>query len=287
MKRFILLCVALLVVGCVSQPPKVSQDETNVVRYLAWMDGDVQTGYRTDRKAAEARLHELEGKTPEPQNTDAYLEYLSVLDAAGRTSEAEKKIKKYLSEHPTETRAAFLLAVHYIRLEKKELANYFFSQLERDPNFVWKSLLYNDLGMMALQEKNRLEAIGNFDKATKASPKTPAPYVNLGALYLQSRSYKEAEKLFTDAYAIDSDFEDAALGLGVSLEGQGKFEEAHKIYSDFSTAHPAAMSVVFNDALILGNRLKRNEEASQLMLRYIQNGGKETAKAHEIIQTWR
>jgi tetratricopeptide (TPR) repeat protein len=283
-----LLLSAALVSGCASHAPVVeNKNEEPVARYLAWMDGDIQTGYRTDRKAAEGRLQELEGKVPESGNTDAYLEYLSVLDAAGRTADAEKKIKKYLSEHPGESRAVFLLGVHYLRIEKKELAGYFFNQLDKDVNFPWKSLLYNDLGMMALNDKNRLGAIGYFEKATKATPRTPAPYVNLGALYLQSRSYAEAEKLFTVAYQIDSDMEDAALGYGVSLEGQGKVEEAHKIYGDFIAAHPNALSVLYNDSIVLGNRLKRREEAAQQLLRYIQRGGKETARAHEIIQSWR
>lgn len=198
-----------------------------------------------------------------------------------------KKNKKYLSDHPGETRAVFLLAVHYLRAEKKDLANYFFTQLEKNNAFPWKSLLYNDLGMLALGEKNRLGAIAYFEKATKALPKTPAPFVNLGALYLQSRSYAEAEKLFTEAFAVDSDMEDAALGLGYSLEGQGKIEEAHKVYNDYITAHPDALSALYNDSIILGNRLKRREEAAQQMMRYIQRGGKETAKAHEIIQSWR
>lgn len=180
-----------------------------------------------------------------------------------------------------------MLAVHYWRLNKKELTTYFFNQLEKDNTFPWKSLLFNNLGMLALQDKNRQLALSYFEKATKAEPQIPAPLVNLGSLYLQSRSYSVAEPLFAKASRMDNEFEDAALGWGISLEGQGKFEEAHKVYSQFMENTPSALSVVYNDSVLLGNRLNRKEEASQQMLRYIQRGGKETAKAQEIIQNWR
>ena len=261
--------------------------EGPVQRRLSWMEGDYQNDYEPDRKVAEAEAARYTAKVPDPSDVDEYLEYLSVLDASGKKAEAEKKMKAFLANNPKEKRAAFILGVHYMRIGKKELAGHFFSQLEKDNSFPWKSLLYNNLGMMALQDKNRDAAIAHFEKAIKSGPPTAAPYVNLGALYLQSKSYGDALALFKKAYDIDEDFEDAALGYGVSLEGIGKHEEAQKIYAEYNENHPNSLSTLYNNAVVLGNRLKRRDEAAQLMLRYIQRGGKETAKAHEIIQSWR
>lgn len=225
-------------------------------------------------------------KNPEASD-DKELEELVSLDSKGQNVEAERKIKQYLAKHPTEKRAVFVLATHYLRVNKKEIANYLFTQLEKDNSFKWRSLLYNNLGMLALKEKNRPAAIGYFEKAVQAEPPSAAPHVNLGALYLQSRSWADAERQFEKAREIDPAFEDAALGLGYALEGQGKFEEAHKVYADHIEGNSDAVPTLFNDSIVLGNRLKKREEAAQQMLRYIQKGGKETAKAHEIIQTWR
>lgn len=257
------------------------------VRYLAWLEGDYQTGYEANREVAASRLAELESKPPPETDAEAYLEYISVLDAAGRHTDVEKKLKTYLTKFPDEKRAVFLLAVHYWRVNKKELTSFFFNQLEKDADFPWKALLYNNQGMIALQEKNRVQAIGYFEKATKEKPATAAPLVNLGALYLQSRSYAAAEGLFRKAIDLDESFEDAALGLGASLEGQGKFEQAHQVYADYMNRESSSLSVVYNDAVLLGNRLSRKADAAQMMLRYIQRGGKETAKAQEILQSWR
>jgi len=257
------------------------------LRYLAWLEGDYQSAYEPHRDVAAEKLHKFGGKVPDVADTEEYLKYLSLLDASGRTTEAGKLLKNYLGKHPNEKRAVFLLGVHYQRAKKKELAHYIFSTLEKDTKFAWRSLVLNNLGMMAFQEKNREKAIDLFEKATKSQPPTAAPHVNLGSLYLQSRSYADAEALFRKALDIDDEFEDAALGLGASLEGQAKFAEAHQVYASFLNDNPDGLSVLYSDAVILGNRLKQRDAAAEMMLRYIQRGGKETAKAHDIIQTWR
>ena len=259
----------------------------DVQRHIAWIEGSYQTGYQVDRDIARERLRQWDGAAPSPTDVEKYLEYLSVIDAGGRGNEAEAKLKQFLADNPRELRAAFLLAVHYVRVKKLELAKYFFAQLEKEPKFEWKSLLYNNLGLIVLGEKNRDQAMEYFQKATKADPATPAPYANLGALYLESHSYSDAEKLFAKALSLDEDFEDAALGLGVALEGQGKFEEAHKVYASAIDHNARALSVLYNDSVLLGNRLGQREKAAEQMTRYIQLGGKESAKAHESLRKWR
>lgn len=291
MKRTSLFLVAALALSaCITSGPyrETSAESSGTVhRFLAWFEGDLQNDYAPNRELARTQLGDWAANPPEITDTDNYLEYLSLLIAAGKTTDSEKKIKEYLTKFPGEKRAVFLLASHYWRVKKKELANYFFNQLEKDSNFAWRSLLLNNLGMVALGDGNRSQAIAYFEKATQSQPAVAAPYVNLGALYLQSRSFKEAENVFKKAYDLDSSFEDAALGLGVALEGQGKFEDAHRVYAAYLEVNPEASSIVYNDAVLLGNRLNQKVQASQLMLRYIQRGGKETAKAQEIIQSWR
>ncbi len=292
MRYLLFAALAIWMHGCATQERVPAQAPTAKkapypYRHLAWMEGDFQTNYEPNRTIAEEKLKRWEGKIPEMTDNEEYLEYLSTLDASGRNSDAAAKIRQYIARFPNDKRAVFLLAAHYLRTGKKDLANYLFTQLEKDPQFQWKSLLYNNLAMVALQDKNRQAAIGYLEKAIDAKPASPTPLVNLGALYLQSHSYADAEKLFARARALDDDFEDAALGQGTALEGQGKYEEAHAVYAEFISDNPEALSVVYNDAVVLGSRLKRREEALPLMQRYIQRGGKETAKANEILRNWK
>lgn len=257
-----------------------------VHRYLAWLEGDYQNNYEPSREVAAQRMKRWEGEVPSVENTDEYLEYLSLLDATN-PREGEGKIKSYLAKNAGEKRAVFLLGVHYMRARMQEMANYFFNQLEKDNSFAWKSLLYNNLGMLALRDGNRVQAMDYFEKALGAAPRIAAPYVNLGAIYLQGRNYADAEKTFATAVQVDGEFEDAVLGLGSAQEGSGKFAEAWETYKSFIDRNPGAVSTLYNASLVLGNRLGRTADAEALMQRYIQRGGKETAGAQKMIEIWR
>ncbi|MBI3296166.1 MAG: tetratricopeptide repeat protein [Deltaproteobacteria bacterium] len=261
-------------------------DEGEVARRLAWVEGDIQSSYQSDRKYARERLKSFEGREPSPEDLDRYLEYLALLDITDHP-EAVKKMKSFIVARPSDKRAAFLMGVHFLRRGKKDFAKYLFTQLEADKEFPWKSFVLNNLGMLALDDKNADQAVHFFEKAAKAIPRTAAPLVNLGALYLKSQSYKDALPLFKEARRLDPDFEDAALGFGASLEGVGKYADAHEVYTEYLEAHPEAISTLYNDSIVLGNFLKQRDKAAELMLRYIQKGGKETARAHEIIRSWR
>ena len=277
------MCV--LIVSCASTDNGEVMGKT--YEYSSWFDGDSSNDLEPYRKILSEKIQETESSESDSIDLGKYLNQLADLDAAGKSTQVEPKLKALIAKNPEESRAVFLLAVHYMRNKKKELANHFFKKLEKDEKFPWRSLLFNNLGMLSLQEKEREKAVGYFEKAINAQPPIAAPRVNLGSLYLQSKSYGDALSLFQKALELDSGFEEAALGLGICLESQGKFDEAHQIYSSFAESHPNSLAVLYNDSTILGNRLGKKEEASELMLRYIQRGGKDAAKAHEMIRGWR
>lgn len=154
MKQLSLLaCISgvILVSACSSMSHNEFKGKT--YEYMAWFDGDASAEFDPYRKILSEKLDEVEGGAEETPNTEKYLEYLALMDASGKKSDVESRIKAFVSKNPEEKRGLFLLGVHYMRNKKKELANHFFTLLEKDPNFTWKSLLYNNLGMLSLQEK--------------------------------------------------------------------------------------------------------------------------------------
>ncbi len=284
-----LVPVALLA-SCASKytPPVSEQPKpTQVIRHLAWMEGDAENQFEPNRTVAESRVTAWEGKIPEITDGEKFLEYVATIGAAGQGATAERRLREYLGKNPKDKKAVFVLAGLHLRSGKKELAGYLYRQLENEKDFPWQAAVLNNLGLLALKEKNRLSGLDYLGRAIKAEPASAAPLVNLGSVYLQSRSWIDAEKLFARAREVDSSVEDASLGLGLALEGQGKLEEAHAVYGEHLSNNKEATSVLFNDAVLLGNRLKRKDEAAELMQRYLQRGGKETAKAHEFIRNWR
>jgi tetratricopeptide (TPR) repeat protein len=235
---------------------------------------------------SEKELKNSPQTAPSMDDKDEYLTYLGQL-AEKKEPKLEGLLKAYLYRYPEEKRAVFLLAVEYLRTKRKELANYFFNQLEKDPKFEWRSWIQNNLGVLAWQEKNRYQAQDFFEKATDQKPATPYAALNLGILYLEGYGFKDSVSLFEKAASSLPQNEEAALGLGLSLEGVGRFEEAGKAYQRYTSENPNATQILFNYAVLLGNRLKQREQAAQIMLRYIQRGGKESGRAHEIIKSWR
>ncbi len=286
----LVLLPVVVLVGCASKyTPPVSEQPapTSVIRHLAWMEGDLENQFEPNRTVAENRAAQWEGKIPEMSDSEAFLEYVATIGAAGQGPLAERRIREYLGKNPKDKKAVFVLAGLHLRAGRKEVAGYLYRQLEKEKDFPWQAPVLNNLGLLALKEKNRILALDYLERAIKAEPASAAPLVNLGSIYLQSRSWADAEKVFARAREVDSSFEDASLGLGLALEGLGKLEEAHAVYGEHLSNNKEATSVLYNDAVLLGNRLKRKDEAAELMKRYLQRGGKESAKAHEFIQNWR
>jgi len=215
------------------------------------------------------------------------LEVLSKWVATAKAGQTEGAIKKYLSRYPEEKKAVFLLSSEYLKQGKKELAQYFLGQLEKESAFPWRGLVKNNLGMLALQDKNRIQATALFEKAMEEPPQHPSALINLGSLYLEGYGFKDALPLFEKAVELNPNNEDAALGLALAAEGVGDLEKAAKAYDQFISDNPNATPILFNYAILLGNGLKKREKAAQIMLRYIQRGGKEAPRAHEIMKSWR
>ncbi len=284
----ILICI-LFLSGCVSNEIKNTSSITSAktVRYLAWFEGDLQNEYKPSRDLALKKIKVWESEPPEISDTEKYLSYLALLDLSRQDDEALKKIKDYLQKNPKELRGEFLLAVHYMRRGKDELANYFFTKLEKKHSFQWKSLLYNNIGLMAYKAKNYNEAVLYFEKAIGSFPPIAAPFVNLGAIYLRGRNYEKALQMFQKAVSIDPNFEDAVLGMGVSLTGLKRYEEANNIYGEYIERNPEGVSVLYNKALVLGDNLKRSKEASEVMLQYIQKGGRQAVRAQKFMEDWK
>jgi len=199
----------------------------------------------------------------------------------------ERLAKKHLSIDSKDKRVIYFLGSWYLKNKPKELGRFLLTQLEKDSSFNWPALVLNDLGVQALQEKNRDLALDYFEKATKAEPKIVEAFTNLGALYLESASYSAAEKVFQKAHDLQSESEEAALGLGVALEGQKKWQEAADVYRSYRGSNGSSVAVYYNEALVLGSQLQQKEKAAELMQQYIQRGGKQSAKAREALQQWK
>ncbi|MFZ1084764.1 MAG: tetratricopeptide repeat protein [Terracidiphilus sp.] len=91
--------------------------------------------------------------------------------------------------------------------------------------------LYNKLGIVQLQQKNRGSARKNFAQALKLDPQLISAVNNLGAVALMDRKYKIAVDYFKQALAMDESVAATHLNLAESWMGMGEVDHAMTEYS--------------------------------------------------------
>jgi tetratricopeptide (TPR) repeat protein len=113
--------------------------------------------------------------------------------------------------------------------------------LQKNPQDV---KILNDLGSLALKEKDPDEAQGYLDQAAELAPEHPSVLFNLGLLKLQTQDYAEAAELFKKVLKVEADHSKAAFNLGWALQQLGKKAEAKAIWTDLLKLHPDDLQIL-------------------------------------------
>ena len=91
--------------------------------------------------------------------------------------------------------------------------------------------IYNTLGLIKLRSKDVTGALTEFRKAATLDPGLSEAQLNIGAISLSARSYKQAEEAFQAVIKKVPNHFDATVGMGVALRGQRKADEAEQWYN--------------------------------------------------------
>ena len=91
--------------------------------------------------------------------------------------------------------------------------------------------IYNTLGLIKLRSKDVTGALTEFRKAATLDPSLSEAQLNIGAISLSARSYKQAEEAFQAVLKKVPNHFDATVGMGVALRGQRKADEAEQWYN--------------------------------------------------------
>ena len=93
-----------------------------------------------------------------------------------------------------------------------------------------------------------LSGVGGLRKtvqrAMRTNKKLRLPYVDLGAIYLQQKNYKEAEANLRQAVALEPEQPDAHYQLGRLYQATGKTAESAKELAKVRELHEKADSLV-------------------------------------------
>lgn len=91
--------------------------------------------------------------------------------------------------------------------------------------------IYNTLGLIKLRSKDVTGALTEFRKAATLDPGLTEAQLNIGAISLSARSYKQAEEAFQAVLKKVPNHFDATVGMGVALRGQRKSDDAEQWYN--------------------------------------------------------
>lgn len=192
---------------------------------------------------------------------------MSAFEAAyleGRFSDAEVGCKQFLTVHPDDLEAKFLLARVLAKTGRIEQSLALITEiLSHYPDFVealkWQGALLRELGRFS-------EAVPVYDLLAKLRPEDPAILRSLGLCLLSAERLDEAEEVFRKELQVDPVSAAALHNLGYILVQKGAFEEAIPILQSALKAAPNASRTL----LCLGQALRfceRYEEAYDIFAR--------------------
>jgi len=119
---------------------------------------------------------------PAPQEV-VDLEKVRQQMGAGQYVDARVALERAVSENPDDAEAYFLLALVQFNLQEYDDAKAHFEHvLELDPERG--SAVHHNLGVLAYQQGDLDEAVGQFQRALATDPKDPDSHYQLGATYL-------------------------------------------------------------------------------------------------------
>lgn len=110
--------------------------------------------------------------------------------------------------------------------------------------------IYNTLGLIKLKSRDVTGALTEFRKAASIDPAFSEAQLNVAAISLSSRNYKQAEDAFQAVLKKLPTHMEATLGMGVALRGQKKFDEAESWYKKAQQIDAKNCGVLYNLGLL-------------------------------------
>ena len=170
-----------------------------------------------------------------------------------------------LSEDEKNFNALNKLGVYYLDRGQFVLARIIFERaLKLYPK---KSELHHNMGMAALKEKQKQEAVLAFEKSLKYNRNYLPSLVSLSSLYLENhnlRALSLLERAYNQSRESRSWFK-IANNYAVSLVWAGEFKKARKIYKQIKRKNKATSLSLINYAILLMEQFEDYSEAQEIL----------------------
>lgn len=180
-----------------------------------------------------------------------------------RFNELLTEASKILSKDEYDLRALSILGLYHMDRREFGAARIFFEKaLEKHKS---ESGLYNNIGVIFIQEGNLESALVSFKKAYEINSSNPVTQANLGSIYVKHMDYSQAEPLVADSYSRLSNVTIVANNYAIILRTQGQLEDAEKIYKKILEKDSRSISTNLNYAILLVEYMKKYQQAQQIV----------------------
>jgi len=167
--------------------------------------------------------------------------------------EAIGSIRRALALDAESMAAYQLLAQVYYHTAESDRAKLKLAQLvcdeakKIDQNYA---PIYNTLGLIKLRSKDVTGALTEFRKAVSIDPGLTEAQLNVAAISLSSRNYKQAEDAFQAVLKKLPSHVESTIGMGVALRGQRKNDEAENWYKKVLQIDAKYCGALYNLGLV-------------------------------------
>ncbi len=161
-----------------------------------------------------------------PDSAPAHVLFGEALDGLGRTPEAITEFQAAAKIAPNDPNVHFGLGyLHWKSQQYDEARQEFERELALDPKHA-QALAY--LGDIEWKNNHPDAALALFQRSMSAQKDVRIVYVDLGAIYMQQKNYKEAQTALLHAVSLDPALPDAHYQLGRLYQALGKPADAEK-----------------------------------------------------------
>lgn len=194
---------------------------------------------------------------------DAKYSALSKAYRAQKGQELLNETYKILSVDPQDPIALNTLALYYMKKQKYGAARILIGRALAKPGN--RSGLYNNLGVIALNEGEVNLAIAQFKKAIRAQDDHPEALGNLASIYLRNGEYLKAQQMLDQAYKKHSQNAAIANNYAIILRNNKNFAQAKSVYEDILKQDSRNVVVLLNYAILLVEHMNKPKEGLALV----------------------
>lgn len=213
-----------------------------------------------------------------PDAKVAPIALVAALREGGKVKEAIEQGQRVLVYHSSDPYALSELALSNVELDEIDTAELLIEEaLKADDK---SAVAERTAGLISLRRGDDAVAFKHFQRASELDPKDTTARLNTGTVLLQAGVYDKAAQEFRAVLAVEPESIDAMLGLAAARRGQGKkddqsgFLEAEKLLKGVLEREPKNLDAAFNLAILYSDYLKRANDATPLLQRFLDDAPK-------------